>query len=290
MGNQLFASPSHTPVCLVRSSTPGSSPHPDAPDRRRSPAVQPAVRSARRPCRYSGSVLSRLRNPRVIALLVLCGALVAVALLAPHPAPQQIRDWARSVGPLFPIVFFLVHSIVTVAPFPRTVFTLSAGLLFGPVLGVGIAAGATTISAVLALLLVRALDREQVATRLDHPAVRAVDRRLARRGWLAVGSLRLIAPVPFSVINYCAGLSSVRMLPYLLATVVGILPGTVGVVVLGDALTGRTDPALLVLSGVCVTIGVIGLLVDARWGASQFADPVEPAELGETSVAQPAEA
>ncbi|PSR69546.1 hypothetical protein C8258_00060 [Nocardia sp. MDA0666] len=204
-------------------------------------------------------------------LAILATALIAVALLAPHPAPQQIRDWADSVGPVFPLLFFLVHALVTVAPFPRTVFTLSAGLLFGPILGITLAVAATTVSAVLALLLVRALDRDQVAARLTHPAVRAVDRRLARRGWLAVGSLRLIAPVPFSVINYCAGLSSVRMMPYLLATFVGIIPGTIGVVVLGDALTGRTNPGLLVLSGACITIGVIGLIVDARWGAEQFA-------------------
>ena len=158
--------------------------------------------------------------------------------------------------------------------FARLVVTVRnpyAGLLFGPILGITLAVAATTVSAVLALLLVRALDRDQVAARLTHPAVRAVDRRLARRGWLAVGSLRLIAPVPFSVINYCAGLSSVRMMPYLLATFVGIIPGTIGVVVLGDALTGRTNPGLLVLSGVCITIGVIGLIVDARWGADQFA-------------------
>ncbi|MCM6772311.1 TVP38/TMEM64 family protein [Nocardia sp. CDC159] len=216
----------------------------------------------------------RFRDPRLLALLLLAGALVAATLLAPHPTPQQIRDWAHSVGPLFPLAFFLVHAIVTVAPFPRTVFTLSAGLLFGPALGITLAVAATTVSAVLALLLVRALDREQVAARLTHPAVRAVDRRLRKRGWLAVGSLRLIAPVPFSIINYCAGLSSVRMLPYLLATVVGVLPGTIGVVVLGDALTGRTEPGLLVLSAICITIGVVGLIVDARWGADQFADPL----------------
>ncbi|WP_019926644.1 TVP38/TMEM64 family protein [Nocardia sp. BMG111209] len=222
-------------------------------------------------------MLSKFRDPRTLVALAVVVALVAVALLAPHPSPQQIRDWAKSAGPLFPLVFLSVHTIVTIAPFPRTVFTLSAGLLFGPVLGVAVALTATTISAILALLLVRALDRDQVAARLTHPAVRAVDRRLARRGWLAVGSLRLIAPVPFSVINYCAGLSSVRMLPYVLATVVGIVPGTIGVVVLGDALTGRTDPALLVLSGVCIAIGVIGLIVDARWPVDEVAP--EPAEV-----------
>lgn len=223
--------------------------------------------------RTTEATVRLLRNRRVVLLLLLAVALFAVATLAPHPAPQQIRDWADSVGPIFPVVFFVVHALVTVAPFPRTVFTLSAGLLFGPAMGITLAVAATTVSAVLALLLVRALDRDQVAARLNHPAVRAVDRRLSRRGWLAVGSLRLIAAVPFSVINYCAGLSSVRMAPYLIATFLGVLPGTVGVVVLGDALTGRSDPGLLVLSGVCITLGVIGLIVDARWGAEQFGDP-----------------
>ncbi|MFF0490515.1 TVP38/TMEM64 family protein [Nocardia sp. NPDC003482] len=234
-------------------------------------------------------MLRRFRDPRVLGLLALAVILIVVAALAPHPTPQQIRDWAQSVGPLFPVVFFLVHTIVTVAPFPRTVFTLSAGLLFGPVLGIGLAVAATTVSALLALLLVRALDREQIAARLTHPAVRAVNRRLEKRGWLAVGSLRLIAPVPFSVINYCAGLSSVRLLPYALATLIGVIPGTIGIVVLGDALTGRTNPALLALSGICITLGILGLIIDARWAAPEFADPLLPEPLLDPDSPEPAD-
>lgn len=202
-----------------------------------------------------------------------CIALFVVAALVPHPSVEQIRGWAHSVGPTFPLLFFVAHALITVAPFPRTVFTLSAGVLFGTVTGVAVAVGATAVSAVLALLLVRAIGRDAVAHRLDHPAVRAIDARLARRGWLAVGSLRLIAPVPFSLVNYCCGVSSIRMAPYLIATVLGVVPGTVGIVVLGDALSGRTDPALLVLSGICIAVGVIGLIVDARMSV----DTEEPA-------------
>lgn len=198
----------------------------------------------------------------VVACLV---ALAAVAIFVPLPSVEQVRQWAASVGPAFPLLFFVAHTIVTIAPFPRTVFTLSAGVLFGAFTGIGIAVLATTLSAFLAFLLVRAVGRETVAARLTHPAVRAVDARLARRGWLAVGSLRLIAPVPFSVLNYCAAVSSIRVAPFVLATFLGVIPGTIGVVILGDALGGRTDPLLLLVSGICISIGVVGLIVDAKW-------------------------
>lgn len=201
---------------------------------------------------------------RVVGALTVLAVLVAAAALIPHPTIAQIREWAVAVGPAFPLLFLLVHAVVTVAPFPRTVFTLSAGVLFGAATGIVVTVVATTVSAVVALLLVRAVGREAVTARLTHPAIRSVDRRLARRGWLAVGSLRLLAPIPFSVVNYCCGVSAVRLVPYTLATVVGILPGTIGVVVLGDALTGRTNPALAVLSALCIALGVVGLVIDAR--------------------------
>ncbi|WP_327099805.1 TVP38/TMEM64 family protein [Nocardia vinacea] len=210
-------------------------------------------------------MLRLIRDPRILALLVGGAALFTAAILVPLPTPQQMQDWATSIGPIFPLLFFVVHALVTVAPVPRTVLTVSAGVLFGPALGIVLAASATTVSAALAILLVRALDRDRVAAHLTHPAVRSIDERLERRGWLAVGSLRLIAFAPFSVINYCCALSSIRFWPYLIATVIGILPGTIGTVILGDALTGRTHPGMLVVSGALIAIGIIGLIIDARW-------------------------
>ena len=205
---------------------------------------------------------STRRARLIVAGLVLLAMCVTAAVLR-VPDPSLVRIWAQSSGVAAPLVFLLVHALVTVAPVPRTAFTLAAGLLFGPMLGLALSLLATTLSAVLAFWLVRRLAHELVRPHLDRRVFRAVDGRLRRRGWLAVASLRLIPAVPFSVLNYSSALSSISFRHYLAGTV-GIVPGSVAVVVLGDALTGTTSPALLAVSLIGAAIGMIGLIVESR--------------------------
>ena len=205
----------------------------------------------------------QMSRTQIIVSAITAAALVAIALLAPLPTAVQMRDRATSVGPWFPLAFLGAHIVITVLPFPRTAFTLAAGLLFGPVLGIVIAVTASTLSALIAMIGVRALGW-QLHSLLRHPGVEALDERLRSRGWPAVLSLRLIPAVPFSVLNYAAGASAVRVLPYLLATMVGLLPGTAAVVVLGDAMTGNINPLLALVSLCTGGIGISGLIYERR--------------------------
>ncbi|HYR17244.1 TVP38/TMEM64 family protein [Mycobacterium sp.] len=206
---------------------------------------------------------STISPRRFIAILTAIVILVAVAVLIPLPTALQLRDWATSVGPWFPLAFLAAHMVVTVFPFPRTAFTLAAGLLFGPYLGIPLAVLASTVSAVIALLLVRAVGW-QLSRLVPHPRVDSLDARLRERGWPAVMSMRMIPAVPFSVANYAAGASAVRLLPYTLATLVGLLPGTAAVVILGDALTGNVSPLLFVVSLCTASLGIAGLIYEIR--------------------------
>lgn len=208
---------------------------------------------------------SRVANKRFILLGVIVAAFAAAALLIDIPTPHEFREWAEQWGTLGPVVFFVAYTVITIAPIPRTVFTLSAGLLFAPVLGIALAVGATTVSALLAFLMVRYLGRDWVIAHLpEHKTISAIDHHLERRGWLAVASMRLIAPLPFSVVNYTCGLSGVHGVQYMLATFVGVLPGTVAVVVLGDSLIEGVTAQMLIASLVFAVIGVMGLLIDAK--------------------------
>jgi uncharacterized membrane protein YdjX (TVP38/TMEM64 family) len=213
-----------------------------------------------------GSVIttaSAMPRRRVFAILAAIVILVAIAVLVPLPTAVQLRDWSNSVGPWFPVAFLCAHIVMTVFPFPRTAFTLAAGLLFGPVLGIPLAVAAATVSAVIALLLVRAAGW-QLSKLVRHPRVDALDARLRERGWPAIVSMRLIPAVPFSVLNYAAGASAVRVLPYAFATLVGLIPGTAAVVILGDALTGNISPLLILISFATACLGAAGLRYEYR--------------------------
>ncbi|BBZ44580.1 TVP38/TMEM64 family protein [Mycobacterium parmense] len=205
----------------------------------------------------------QLSRSRVLWTVVGITVLLALASLLPLPSPVQMRDWARSLGPWFPLAFFLTHIVATVVPVPRTAFTVAAGLLFGPALGIAIAVVASATSAMIAMLLFRATGW-RLNRVVRHRSIETVDARLRQRGWLAIMSLRLIPAVPFAALNYAAGASTVRVLPYGLATLAGLLPGTAAVVILGDALTGHPSALFYLASGITSALGLGGLVVEVR--------------------------
>lgn len=227
------------------------------------------------------SVQYRGRMPRrtklVLAIVLVAGA-VAAAFVLHLPSAAQLRDWAAGRGAEALLLFLAAYAVVTVAPVPRTVFNLAAGLLFGDVAGIGVSITATALSGMLGFGLARLLGRDLVTRHLHRKSVRTVNDRLADGGVLAVTSLRLIPVVPFAPLSWCCGILSVRGVPYLAGTVLGSLPGTIAVVVLGDALTGGTPPALLACYAGFALVGALGLIKVVR-GAAYDSRTNQPATL-----------
>jgi uncharacterized membrane protein YdjX (TVP38/TMEM64 family) len=227
------------------------------------PALRPVLGAVRSAGAAVAATAGQLSRTRVVVTALGAAAVIAFVLAVPLPTAVQVRDWAASSGPWFPLAFFTAHVVATVLPVPRTAFTLAAGLLFGPALGVVGAVAASTCSALIALVLVRAAGW-QIGRIVSHPGLDALDAGLRTRGWPAVLSLRLIPAVPFSVLNYAAGASAIGVGPYLGATVLGLIPGTAAVVILGDALTGDVSPLLILVSVCTGSLGIAGLIHEGR--------------------------
>jgi uncharacterized membrane protein YdjX (TVP38/TMEM64 family) len=206
-------------------------------------------------------------------------AVAVVAVLVFRHGLPDVRQTVATAGLWAPLIFVLLHGIVTVTPVPRTVFTVAAGVLFGSVAGVVLAVSGTALAATTAFFLVRFIGGRFVERHAHHKAVVWVRSRLDRNGLLAMVSLRLIPAVPFSVMNYASALSGVKFPPYLLGTVLGVLPGTIGIVVLGDAAVGgEPHPTMLLISLASGLVGVTGAIIAARRPAIVEATPVEADE------------
>jgi uncharacterized membrane protein YdjX (TVP38/TMEM64 family) len=169
---------------------------------------------------------------RLLALVVVIGVAILVAVIVGIPTATQLRSHFAGMGAWAPLLFAAFYAAATLSPLPKSVFTLAAGAVFGLTEGLLVVLGGAMIGAVLAFFVARALGRDGVH-RLTGVRVDRFDDHLARRGFLTVLIARLIPVVPFTVINYLAGLTAIRVRVFLAATALGILPATTAYVALG---------------------------------------------------------
>lgn len=200
---------------------------------------------------------------RLIGLAVLVVVAVLLAVFIDVPSVTALRREYSGTGLLGALGFALVYAALSLLPLPATVFTLAAGAVFGLARGLPIVVLGATIGAVVAFFLGRLLGRDAVQ-HFTGGRLQTLDRYLTRRGFLAVLAARLVPIVPFTALNYLSGLTPVRASSYLLATVIGILPGTTAYVAVGAFGDQPGSLPFLAAIGALVVLTVIGVVASRR--------------------------
>ena len=174
-------------------------------------------------------------------------AVVAVIALAVYFLPLAqwviaLAERARDAGAVGVALFVVAYVISTVLALPGSILTLAAGFAYGPVWGLAVASPASVTGATCAFLLGRTWLRDW-AVRMagSSPRARALDAALGREGFKLVLLLRLSPLFPFNVLNYVLSLSTVRSRDYVVASALGMLPGTALYVYLGSLATTAAE-------------------------------------------------
>ena len=147
----------------------------------------------------------------------------------------NILEWIDQFGIWGPILFILIYATAAVFFIPGSALTLGAGALFGVVKGTILVSLASTLGAALAFLIGRYVARDWVAKKVEeNPKFKAVDEAVGREGWKIVALTRLSPVFPYTFLNYAYGLTKVKFPHYVLASWLGMLPGTIMYVYLGS--------------------------------------------------------
>jgi uncharacterized membrane protein YdjX (TVP38/TMEM64 family) len=195
------------------------------------------------------------RTLGIIALVVAVGLALTYRDLLDADA---LTAWVNDAGAAGPVLFIGLYAIATVLFLPGMVMTLAGGALFGPVWGTLYNLLGATLGAGLAFLVARHLawQKSKKGVRsLFHqrkrdltpflPFFARLMQAVEAEGWRFVAFTRLVPLFPFNLLNYALGLTRIGFLPYLLATLVFMLPGALAYTYLGfagrEAMAGGDD-------------------------------------------------
>jgi uncharacterized membrane protein YdjX (TVP38/TMEM64 family) len=207
-----------------------------------------------------------------LALLGLAVALaVAVIVLVVQPTPSAVRSWVDDVrdrvdalGPLAPLLFIAVSASLTTLMFPGPLLAGASGLLFGTALGFPVSLTSAVLGASLAFLISRSVAPDAVQ-QLAGPRLTAFEELVSRRGFLAVLYARIVPGMPYTLVNYAAGLTRIPLAVFAAATVLGAAPRAFAYTALGGSLGNlRSSPEAAIAVAVLVAMALAGVALIAR--------------------------
>ena len=204
----------------------------------------------------------------VIVIALVVGVAVGFLFLPVRQWFMQLEGYVKSLGSIGPIAVVLGYVLSTVLFIPGSALTIGSGTLFGLKTGFLVVLVGANLGALCAFLLARTFLREKVANWAEgNSKFRSLDRAIGRQGFKMVFLSRLSPAFPFTLLNYLLGLTAVRTGAYVVANLLGMLPGIFLYVYIGaaarDALTGQmSGPAGFVQQalkyvGLLATIAVV---------------------------------
>ncbi len=216
------------------------------------------------------------RNGGVWGVILLLVVAFVSALWWREPLSSGLTELVGTVhelGVVGAVAFVGLYVAITVAALPASIITLAAGLFYGPYGGAALVLVSSVTGAVCAFLLARTWLRPMIERRFGSGAVlQYLVRESERDGMRLVFLLRLSPVVPFSLLNYTLGLTGVTLRDYILASVIGMIPGILLYSHLGASLrslssvSGASAPGWLFWVGIGATF--LATLVLGRWSAN----------------------
>uniref|UniRef100_B8HV84 TVP38/TMEM64 family membrane protein n=1 Tax=Cyanothece sp. (strain PCC 7425 / ATCC 29141) TaxID=395961 RepID=B8HV84_CYAP4 len=186
-------------------------------------------------------------------LISLCLLATAIGIyLVGAIQPSQLQLTLQQAGIWAPTAYIVIYVVATVLILPSTPLNLVGGAIFGPWLGTFWTSIAAVVAAVIAFMFTRTIGRSIVSKRIAG-RWQAIDAEIQTGGLLYIIAIRLQPIIPYGLVNFIAGLTSIRFKDFFIGTALGTVPGIFPFVLLGSLglkaiKTGDYLPLLLALS------------------------------------------
>ena len=197
--------------------------------------------------------------------VVLATALFLIVLWHGSPLQRidadQLRLWSEPLErhPAAPLIIVASYVAVSLILFPRPMLTLAFVGIFGP--------WRTAVYGMTGLILAAAIafwfgatygpPRTQGTQRQCFETIAA---KLKGGGIFAVVVIRMLPVAPFTVVNMFVGALGIRFSTFIIGSFIGLIPGTLTTVVVGDQILAALQHSHWTAIGLLVGLSAAGII------------------------------
>jgi uncharacterized membrane protein YdjX (TVP38/TMEM64 family) len=144
--------------------------------------------------------------------------------------------------------------------FPGPLLAGASGLLFGTAVGFPVSLASAVLGACIAFTISRSIAPDAVE-QLAGARIQAIEVAISRRGFVSVLYARIAPGVPYTLVNYAAGLTRIPLAVFAAATALGTAPRAFAYTALGGSLGNLRSPEAAIAVAVLVVMGTAGLVL-----------------------------
>lgn len=210
------------------------------------------------------------RQQKIVRIVVIIAIVIGLIWFSQsylNISPTEIKEWILSFGMWAPILYIILYTVRPLIFFPASVLSITGGLAFGALMGTVYTVIGATLGAVVAFLVAKKLGKGFIkngAGKVDQ-----IQQQLEKNGFIYVLIFRLLPIFNFDLISYAAGLSKVRLLPFFLATLIGIIPGTFAYNFLGSSIVSKDPRIIIGAIIVFLILTIVPWYLQKRWKAKK---------------------
>jgi uncharacterized membrane protein YdjX (TVP38/TMEM64 family) len=182
---------------------------------------------------------------------------------------QNLQSWLEKMGIFAPIIYITLYTLCTLLILPSTPLNLTGGAIFGIWWGTLWTTVAALVAAIAAFAFTRTIGRELISQKLVGKW-EAIDTEICQGGLFYLFAVRLLPIIPYGLVNFAAGLTSIKFQDYFIGTFLGTLPGVLPFVMMGSGISQLSKGKIVPL--MCA-LGLTGMLIG---GATWYRRQIQP--------------
>ena len=207
----------------------------------------------------------------VVKLLLLFCIVIGLPIYVYFTYPQLIDQFKSlehinqllkqyKVASIFTYIGLQVFQII-VSVLPGQALQFAAGYAYGFWFGFLLSLGGVALGTIITFFLARILGKEALHVIFgEEKFTKFVHTINSKRSFLVLFVIFLIPGIPKDLFTYAAGVSEIRIIPFLFISLVGRTPAMVGSIMMGSMFYSGSYVGLFIIGIVAVILFVAGLL------------------------------